>query len=76
MRVTKYITFIFLLWFAEYLKGQKRYAHLFGKRGNPEVIRRLQAIADRNVDKFGLVEGDDTERIPTPIEADERAHLV
>lgn len=60
----------------EYLKGQKRYAHLFGKRGNPEVIRRLQAIADRNIDKFGLVEGDDTDRVPTPIEADERAHLV
>jgi len=40
----------------EYLKPQKRYAHLFGKTPQVEVIARLQAMADRNIRKYGLVE--------------------
>jgi pyruvate ferredoxin oxidoreductase beta subunit len=40
----------------EYLKPQKRYAHLFGKTPRVEVIARLQALADRNIRKYGLVE--------------------
>ena len=39
----------------EYLKLQRRYAHLFGEDGHPEVIKRLQAAADRNVERFGLL---------------------
>jgi pyruvate ferredoxin oxidoreductase beta subunit len=39
----------------EYLKLQRRYAHLFGPNGHPEVIERLQAIADRNIRRFGLL---------------------
>jgi pyruvate ferredoxin oxidoreductase beta subunit len=40
----------------DYLKLQRRYAHLFGPNGNPDVIARIQAIADRNIERFGLVE--------------------
>jgi pyruvate ferredoxin oxidoreductase beta subunit len=39
----------------EYLKLQRRYAHLFGEKGRPDVIERLQAIADRNISRFGLL---------------------
>ena len=40
----------------EYLKLQARYAHLFGTPYGDEVIARLQAAADRNIARFGLVE--------------------
>jgi pyruvate ferredoxin oxidoreductase beta subunit len=40
----------------DYLKLQKRYAHLFGPDGHPDVIARIQAIADRNIERFGLVD--------------------
>ena len=30
-------------------KLQRRYAHLFGRAGRPDVIERIQAIADRNI---------------------------
>jgi pyruvate ferredoxin oxidoreductase beta subunit len=39
----------------EYLKLQRRYAHLFGKDRRTDVIERLQRIADRNVRRFGLL---------------------
>jgi pyruvate ferredoxin oxidoreductase beta subunit len=39
----------------EYLKLQRRYAHLFGEQPNTEVIERLQALADRNIRRFGLL---------------------
>jgi pyruvate ferredoxin oxidoreductase beta subunit len=39
----------------EYLKLQRRYAHLFGKNGRPDIVARLQARADRNIERFGLV---------------------
>ena len=38
----------------EYLKLQSRYAHLFRSEAGPAVIARLQAIADRNIARFGL----------------------
>ena len=38
-----------------YLKAQKRFAHLFGKRGDPETVARIQRSADRNIEKFGLM---------------------
>jgi pyruvate ferredoxin oxidoreductase beta subunit len=41
----------------EYLKPQKRYAHLFGKTPHVDVIARLQQMADRNIKKYGLLEG-------------------
>jgi pyruvate ferredoxin oxidoreductase beta subunit len=44
----------------EYLRLQKRYAHLFGDPPRADVVARLQAIADRNIRRFGLLEDDDT----------------
>lgn len=41
----------------EYLRPQKRYAHLFGKTPRVDVVARLQAIADRNIRRYGLLEG-------------------
>ena len=40
----------------EYLKLQKRYAHLFGKAPDVGRIAQIQAMADRNIDEFGLVQ--------------------
>ncbi|GAB3549934.1 pyruvate synthase subunit PorB [Noviherbaspirillum agri] len=40
----------------EYLKLQKRFAHLFGKQPALETISRIQGIADKNIRKFGLLE--------------------
>ncbi|TLD47364.1 MAG: Oxalate oxidoreductase subunit beta [Accumulibacter sp.] len=40
----------------EYLKLQKRYAHLFGKKPAVETIARLQAAADKNIRKYGLLD--------------------
>ncbi len=42
----------------EYLRRQRRYAHLFGEKGRPDVIARLQRAADRNIERFGLLRED------------------
>ena len=39
----------------EYLKLQKRFAHLFGKTPDTDRITHIQEIADRNILKFGLL---------------------
>ncbi|MGA8147511.1 MAG: thiamine pyrophosphate-dependent enzyme [Gallionellaceae bacterium] len=39
----------------DYLKPQKRFAHLFGKHAHPEMVTRIQAMADRNIRKYGLL---------------------
>ena len=39
----------------DYLKPQKRYAHLFGKQPRVDIIAKLQALADRNIRKYGLL---------------------
>jgi pyruvate ferredoxin oxidoreductase beta subunit len=43
----------------DYLRLQARYAHLFHPKERTEVIARLQASADRNVARFGLLENQD-----------------
>ncbi|HEV2377205.1 MAG TPA: thiamine pyrophosphate-dependent enzyme [Streptosporangiaceae bacterium] len=40
----------------EYLKLQARFAHLFGSEHGEVVIARLQALADRNITRFGLLD--------------------
>jgi pyruvate ferredoxin oxidoreductase beta subunit len=40
----------------EYLKPQKRFAHLFGATPDVQTIARLQAIADRNIRRYGLLD--------------------
>jgi pyruvate ferredoxin oxidoreductase beta subunit len=41
---------------AEYLRPQKRFAHLFSPTVNTEAIARLQTIADRNILKYRLLD--------------------
>lgn len=43
----------------EYLKPQRRFAHLFKKGGDQEAIRRIQAGADRNICRYNLVDDED-----------------
>ena len=38
----------------EYLRPQRRYAHLFKPEPRPDLIARIQARADRNIARFGL----------------------
>jgi len=44
----------------EYLKPQKRFAHLFGpsggKGGHPDMLAQVQADADKNIRRFKLLE--------------------
>ena len=40
----------------DYLKTQGRYKHLFKAEGGAEVLAKIQAIADANAAKFGLLD--------------------
>ena len=40
----------------EYLKLQRRFAHLFGKQPQVSTVAAIQAIADRNIRVFGLAD--------------------
>jgi pyruvate ferredoxin oxidoreductase beta subunit len=42
----------------DYLRLQARYAHLFRPAERTEVIARIQASADRNIARFGLLSQD------------------
>lgn len=39
----------------DYLKPQKRFAHLFGEHPRSDTIARIQALADKNILKYGLL---------------------
>ncbi|MDZ7577423.1 MAG: thiamine pyrophosphate-dependent enzyme [Candidatus Nanopelagicales bacterium] len=43
----------------EYLRRQKRYSHLFGDEPATEVIAKIQAAADRNIERYGLLPDED-----------------
>ena len=58
----------------QYLKPQKRFAHLFGKNADLTVIARIQAMADRNIKDYGLIDEEEVETHPTAVQGDERAH--
>lgn len=55
-----------------YLKLQRRYAHLTGKKADPNVLARLQAMCDENIKQYGLMSDDVPETVPTAIQAFER----
>jgi pyruvate ferredoxin oxidoreductase beta subunit len=38
----------------EYLQPQRRYAHLFGEHGRPDILAHLQRIADENIARYNL----------------------
>jgi hypothetical protein len=42
----------------EYLKLQRRFGHLFKDPPKTDVIARIQAIADRNIERYGLLDED------------------
>jgi pyruvate ferredoxin oxidoreductase beta subunit len=42
----------------DYLKSQRRFAHLFGKPGQPEMLAQIQADADRNIRRFNLMDSE------------------
>jgi pyruvate ferredoxin oxidoreductase beta subunit len=44
----------------EYLRLQSRYAHLFSSDAGAATIARLQDIADRNIERFGLLAREET----------------
>jgi pyruvate ferredoxin oxidoreductase beta subunit len=44
----------------DYLVCQRRYAHLFGSTGRPDIIARLQQIADANIARYGLCRDEET----------------
>jgi len=44
----------------EYLRPQRRYAHLFGTPPQTDVIAQIQARADRNIRRFGLLDEEAT----------------
>jgi pyruvate ferredoxin oxidoreductase beta subunit len=39
----------------EYLKLQRRFAHLFGAHARPDVVARIQSMADANIARYGLL---------------------
>ncbi|MHB8492921.1 MAG: thiamine pyrophosphate-dependent enzyme, partial [Solirubrobacteraceae bacterium] len=39
----------------DYLRPQKRFAHLFAPQRRSQIIERIQAGADRNIHRFGLL---------------------
>lgn len=59
-----------------YLKMQRRYAHLTGKKADPNVLARLQALCDANIKNFGLVDGTDVTDQPVAMQAYERSQAV
>ena len=42
----------------EYLSLQGRFAHLLGEHARPDVVARIQAAADSNIERYGLDPGD------------------
>ncbi len=40
----------------QYLQPQKRFTHLFGNPGHPEMVAKIQAEADRNIRRFDLLD--------------------
>jgi len=43
----------------EYLRPQRRYAHLFGDHPRDDLVSRIQAEADRNIARYGLLPPDE-----------------
>ena len=44
-----------------YLSIQRRYSHLFGDHGRPDIVARIQAIANQNIATYGLAVDNDAE---------------
>ena len=40
----------------DYLRPQQRFAHMFRDPARRDLIKRIQAIADRNIRRYGLLD--------------------
>jgi pyruvate ferredoxin oxidoreductase beta subunit len=40
----------------DYLRPQKRFAHLYAGAGRPDLVAKIQAEADRNIARFELLD--------------------
>ena len=40
----------------DYLKPQRRFAHLFAENADENALKTIQSIADRNIRRFNLIE--------------------
>lgn len=40
----------------QYLSLQRRYGHLFGSNARPDIVARIQAIADENIARYALID--------------------
>ncbi len=40
----------------DYLSLQRRYAHLFGAHPRPDIVARIQRIADKNIERYSLLD--------------------
>ena len=45
----------------DYLSLQRRFAHLFGAHPRPDVIARIQSMADENIARYGLLAPESSE---------------
>ena len=59
-----------------YLKIQKRYAHVVKKGADPNTLARLQALCDTNIKNFGLLGDDEPQLNPTAVVAYERSESI
>ena len=49
---------------------------LFGKKGDPEIVARMQALADRNIARYGLMGEERSDDSPVPEQAEERHNVI
>ena len=59
-----------------FLKLQRRYAHLTGKKADPKVLARIQAMCDDNIKSFDLLGDEIPETTPVAVQAHERSHEI
>ncbi|MFT0847074.1 thiamine pyrophosphate-dependent enzyme [Actinomycetaceae bacterium L2_0104] len=54
----------------EYLRLQRRFAHLFKPNADPSVIERTQAMADRNIRRYNLIDDEMLDLLVKPMETE------
>lgn len=59
-----------------FLKLQRRFAHLTGKKADPKVLEKLEKMCDENIRQYDLMGDNVPETVPTAIQAYERQELV
>jgi pyruvate ferredoxin oxidoreductase beta subunit len=57
----------------EYLRPQRRFAHLFGEHGRPDILERLQRLADANIREYNLLPNSGCNAL-SPHEGDKTLH--